>query len=103
MVQVRSPPTEEARTIFDELGYRIVGDGHSFRARREWKEVEVTALGDPEPPEVEVCEEASLCCFVTWESNCTEWVSTLAEMVGGEWALIAVDEGGGYEVAHRST
>lgn len=103
MVHVRSPPAEEARTIFDELGYRIVGDGHSFRARREWKEVEVTALGDPEPEAVEIGEDASLCCFVTWKAHCGEWVNTLADVVGGEWALIAVEEGGGYEVAHRST
>lgn len=103
MVPVRSPPAEEARTIFDELGYRIDGDGYSFRARRDWKEVEVTALGDPDPDDVEVSEEASLCCFVTWKTHCTEWMSTLADAVRGEWALIAVDEAGGYEVAHRST
>lgn len=100
---VTSPPTEEARSIFDDLGYSVTGDGRSFRATRDWKEVRVTALGDSDatlvaPPEQ---DGEALRCFVAWQEHCGELVNRLAAVFSGDWALIAVDEEGAYQVMHR--
>lgn len=104
MASVTAPPIEEAQSIFDELGYNVIGDGRSFRATRDWKEVQVTALGTAEPTTVTPPEQDgdSLRCFVAWREHCGELASRLTAALSGEWALIAVDEDGDYQVLHRS-
>ncbi|MFB6112446.1 MAG: hypothetical protein ABEJ35_07945 [Halobacteriaceae archaeon] len=101
MVPASAAPTQEARAIFDDLGYSVDGDGQTFRARRAWKEVIVTVLDKPDPNRVTACGEEALCCFVAWKEHSREAASRLAEAVAGDWALIAVSEDGGYEVARR--
>lgn len=104
MGSVRAPPIEEARSIFDDLGYSVSGDGQSFRATRDWKEVTVTAVGDSPSTSLTPAEQEGegLRCFVAWQEHCGELASRLAGAVSGEWALIAVNETGDYQVMHRS-
>jgi hypothetical protein len=104
MASVRAPPIDEAKSIFDDLGYRVSGNGQSFRATRDWKEVHVTAIGEVAPSSVRAAEqgEGGLQCFVAWQEHCSELASRLANALSGDWALIAVDEEGDYQVMHRS-
>jgi len=77
-----------ARTVFDELGYTVVGDGPEFRAEREWKVVRVTATDDdPEPP-----GGGGLHCFVTRSEKVRSLRRHLASRDPDcEWAVIGVD------------
>lgn len=104
MASVRAPPIEQARSVFDDLGYSVTGDGRSFRATRDWKEVQVTAIGRPDRASVTPSEQEGdvLRCFVAWQDQCGELASRLTAALSGEWALIAVDEDGEYQVMHRS-
>lgn len=96
MGPVNTPPADEARSIFDDLGYTITGSGEEFRAVRDWKEVRVTAVdGDVDAP-----EDGTYRCFVTWDDR----VAALARRLRAadpayEWAVIGVGEDGAYEVA----
>lgn len=96
-------PTEEARSIFDDLGYRVAGEGRTFRAVRDWKRVEVTALADPDEAAAEAgsYREEALRCFVTHHEQARDALAALADAVPGDWALIAVGDDGDYEVRHR--
>jgi hypothetical protein len=98
MAAATTPPTDEAREVFADLGYDVSGEGTEFRAIREWKEVLVTATGLGEA--VEVHEDGGYRCFVTW----SEQAAGLREHLSRadpeyEWAVIGVDDGGDYEVA----
>ena len=97
MATVTTPLLEKAETIFTELGYSVSDEGTELRAQRRWRVVHVTPLDGPgEPP-----QSGDLRCFVTWMDS----VDAVAEQVAKEnpdyeWALIAVDEDGEYEVHH---
>lgn len=77
-----------ARTVFDELGYTVVGEGPEFRAEREWKVVRVTATDDdPEPPAGD-----GLYCYVTPSDRVRSLRRHLdSSDLEGEWAVIGVD------------
>lgn len=84
--------TTRARSIFDDLGYTLVGEGAEFRAERDWKVVRVTATDGTAEPD---CD--GLHCYVTSSDR----VGTLRQQLDGsdadEWAIIAID-GEEYEV-----
>lgn len=96
MAPVSTPPTKEARSIFNRLGYEVLDEGAEFRARRKWREVRVSALADTE----DTPRYGSLRCFVTWTENAARLSKQIRDSNPDyEWAVIAVDEGGDYEVA----
>lgn len=92
----RTPPVDEARSIFDDLGYTVSGDGRQFRAERGWKVVTVTAT---EGPPADPAGDGGLHCFVTWRDAADGLRRRLARAdPDGEWAVIAVEDGADYEV-----
>ena len=93
---------DRARSIFDQLGYTISGDGHEFRADREWKSVRVMATEDvPETP-----ESGDLRCFVTYTDTAQDLRRKLLEdKPPYDWAIVSVEgekaaTDGGYDVIH---
>ena len=97
MATVSTPPTDQARTIFTDLGYTVSGDGDEFRAERKWRVVRVTALADSD----ETPDDGDLRCFVTWKESASELRQKLRRTDPEyEWAIIGVREGGDYEVLH---
>lgn len=96
MATVTTPPVEQARSIFNDLGYAVSGDGDEFRAKRKWKEVRVTALAES----IETPDTGDLRCFVTWPEKAGKLSRKLRRADPEyEWAVISVTEGGEYEVA----
>lgn len=83
-----------ARTIFDDLGYTVRGDGAEFRAERAGKVVRVTATDEePDPPEA-----GGLHCFVAPGDRARSVRRRLARNDPDcEWAIIGV-RGDDYEV-----
>jgi hypothetical protein len=97
MATVTKPPSEQARTIFSDLGYDVRGDGDEFRAERKWRVVRVTATTDADGTP----DDGKLRCFVTWEDDAPGLRQELRRRNPEyEWALIGVREGGDgdYEV-----
>lgn len=88
---------EEARSIFDELGYEVSTDGHELRAERKWRVVQVTPMREPaEPP-----TDGEFRCFVTASDRIDELERELARAdLPYEWAVIGVGEDE-YEVGRR--
>ncbi|WP_435318764.1 DUF7116 family protein [Haloarchaeobius sp. TZWSO28] len=88
---------EQARRVFDRLGYTVTGDGDEFRAERDWKVVHVTATTDlREPP---IAGTDSLHCFVTNKERAQRVRRRVQEANPGyEWAVIGVDDNDQYEV-----
>ncbi|GGL24606.1 hypothetical protein EFA46_000495 [Halarchaeum sp. CBA1220] len=97
MVPSNTPPVDEAREIFTDLGYEVTGDaGNSFRAAREWKEVDVLAVTD----DVSTGDGDRMRCFVTWNDHVERLERALdADDHDYEWAVIGVAEDGEYQVA----
>lgn len=96
MGSVSTPPDEQARSIFVDLGYSVDGSGTEFSAVRDWKEVRVHAVTD----DPDTTTEASYRCFVTWAEDADSLADALREKTPDfEWAVIGVTEDGGYEVA----
>ncbi len=75
-----------ARSIFDQLGYTVVGDGTEFRAERDWKSVRVEVTTEPAVDAIE-----GLCCFVTPSDAVASLRQRLDDARTDEWAIIAVD------------
>lgn len=95
MVARTTPPAADAKTIFTDLGYDVIGDGPEFRATREWKEVTVCAVADDPATE----PDGNLQCYVTWAEHAPDLQRRLAHRDPcDEWAVIGVDEDGDYEV-----
>ncbi len=99
MGPVSIPPVEQARSIFNELGYTLSGDGTEFRAEREWKVVHVTATADEGGDSIP--DSGSLRCFVTYRETAESLVRRLSEFKPDyEWAVISVGDGADYDVIH---
>lgn len=83
-----------ARTIFDELGYTVSGEGPEFLAEREWKVVHVTATAEEDARPT----DDGLHCFVAPSDRVPALRRHLDRTDPGcEWAVIGVD-GDDYEV-----
>lgn len=95
MATVSTPPVDQARTIFSDLGYTVSGDGDEFRAERKWRVVHVSVLADS----AETPNDGDLRCFVTWKESAAELRRNLRRADPEyEWAVIGVNDGGDYEV-----
>lgn len=80
---------ERARSIFNNLGYTVVGDGHEFRAKRDWKIIDVTVTETLD----ELPTAGSLRCFVTPKRSASELRRHLRQIDPEyEWAIISVDD-----------
>ncbi|WP_267639975.1 DUF7116 family protein [Haloarchaeobius amylolyticus] len=88
---------EQARKVFDRLGYTVTGDGDEFRAERDWKVVHVTATTDlREPPST---AGDGLQCFVTNKERAERVRRRVSESNPAyEWAVIGVGEDDQYVV-----
>ena len=119
MARVTTAPVEQARSIFTDLGYTVSDDrdgyhpsddpardlstpetrasesGAEFRARREWKEVRVTAVAES----ADTPRSGTLRCFVTWREHAPALRRQLTDADPEyEWAVLGVGEDGEYEV-----
>jgi hypothetical protein len=95
MATVSTAPTEEARSIFADLGYDVIEDDAEYRAIRGWKEVLVTPVTDP----TEAPTDGALRCFVTWQEDAGALVRQLGRADPNcEYAVIGVAEDGSYAV-----
>lgn len=95
MGPVSTPPVEQARSIFDDLGYTVSGEGSEFRAERDWKVVHVSAVADPETPP----DSGSLRCFVTYHDVAESLERKLSRVKPDyEWAIISVTDEADYDV-----
>ena len=89
-------PAEQARSIFDGLGYEIVGNGDEFSATRDWEEIRVSVVTDGTIS----TDGGRYRCFVTWSELADDLHDRLRRKNPGfEWAVIGVGEDGEYEVA----
>ncbi|EMA07580.1 hypothetical protein SAMN05443574_106226 [Haloarcula vallismortis] len=86
---------EQARSIFDELGYTVSRTGTELQAERGWRVVTVSALGSQDP----IPESGDLRCFVTRTGEATHLSRRLNRLdVSYDWAVIEITEDGDYEV-----
>lgn len=96
MGTVSTPPVDEARSIFSDLGYSVVGDGTEFSAERKWRSVTVHAVTEPD----ETPNSGGLRCFVTWHDDANAVRRHLQRLDPEyEWAVIGVEDDD-YEVLH---
>ncbi|HET7323210.1 MAG TPA: hypothetical protein VFJ06_02635 [Halococcus sp.] len=99
MGTVSTTPSEEARSIFTELGYTVSGSGSELRAERKWRVVHVTAADES----TTLPNSGDLRCFVAWEESARELRKRLLDIKPDyDWAVIGVDGAGEYEVLHPS-
>jgi hypothetical protein len=104
------PPVEEARSVFRRLGYEVSGDGSELEARRKWRTVRVRVVPSGEPPttprtRVDGGTDGGprLQCFVTWDDHAGQLTAALERQDPRyEWAVIGVDDAGGYEVVGQA-
>jgi hypothetical protein len=86
---------EQARSIFDDIGYTVSRTEDGLRAAHKWREVGVTVLeGDLTLP-----SSGEMHCFVTEASRAPDVRARLERLdVSYDWAVIGVREDGGYDV-----
>jgi hypothetical protein len=102
MASVSTPLDEQARSIFDSLGYEITDEGDEFRAERKWRSVRVRAVEEPDTLPV----TGTLRCFVTYRSRATPLRERLLDAKPDyDWAVIGVDpaDAAEYTVFHGET
>ena len=98
------PPSKEARSVFERLGYAVSGDGPEFVAERKWRSVRVRTLcsDDARWADQFRTEETEMQCLVTWMEYAEEVRDRLLERApDGEWAIIGVDDDGNH-VVHQA-
>lgn len=89
---------EQARSIFDDLGYTVSRTGTELQAEHQWRVVTVSVV-DPQDP---IPEDGDLRCFVTRRTDATRLCRRLDRRDPEyDWAIIGVDEDGGYDVLRR--
>lgn len=99
MGTVTTTPSEEARSIFADLGYTVSESDDGLRAERKWRVVHVTAADDS----TVLPDSGNLRCFVTWKDAASDLRDRLLDATPDyDWAVIGVDTGGDYEVLHPS-
>ncbi|WP_262177910.1 DUF7116 family protein [Haloarcula laminariae] len=95
MAAVSTPLDEQARSIFDDIGYTVSRTDEGLRAAHKWREVGVTVLEDG----TALPESGEMHCIVTRAPEAPDVGDRLARMdVGYDWAVIGVREDGGYDV-----
>jgi hypothetical protein len=86
---------EEARSIFEDLGYEVESVGEELRATRKWRVVRVTDADPAEAP-----EDGRLRCFVAQADRAERVRAKLCEATPEyDWAVVAVQDGD-YDVLH---
>lgn len=99
MGTVTTSLSQQAQSIFDDLGYDVSTDGGELRATRKWRVVQITPMPEPRDPP----SSGELRCFVTWEERVGDLERRLiGSDVDYEWAIIGVRDGNDYVVARRS-
>jgi hypothetical protein len=99
MRAVTKPLDEQAQSIFAELGYTVTERGTEYLAERKWRVVHVTPVVDFE----DIPTSGDLRCFVTWDDETTDLERKLDRADPEyEWAIIGVDDDGGYRVESGS-
>ena len=99
MGTVSTTPSEEARSIFTELGYTVSGAGTELRAERKWRVVYITVADES----TELPDSGDLRCFVAWRDAAHELRERLLDAKPDyDWAVIGVDGTEEYEVLHPS-
>lgn len=87
---------DRARAVFSDLGYEVTREGGELRAERKWRTVYVTTR---EP--AEAATHGRLRCFVApAERAAAVRDDLLSRAPDYDWAVIGVEEGGGYTVLH---
>ena len=98
MAAVSTSLDEQARSIFDDIGYTVSRTDDGLRAAHKWREVGVTVLTD----ELTVPETGEMHCFVTRASNAERIGDRLERRdVPYDWAVIGVHEDGDYDVIRQ--
>ena len=95
-----------AADLFRGLGYTVPEPGREFEARRKWRTVEVTVLGDEPTPPTPVLADggrsadgSGLRCYVTPRTAATGLHDRLASIDPDcDWAVVAMDGPDDYEV-----
>ncbi|MDS0222550.1 hypothetical protein NDI54_14490 [Haloarcula sp. S1AR25-5A] len=89
---------EQARSIFDDLGYTVSRTGTELQAERGWRVVTVSVLDSRDP----IPDGGELRCFVTRTGEATHLSRRLDRRdVSYDWAVIGVTEDGDYEVVRH--
>ena len=99
------PPSKEARSVFERLGYAVSGDGAEFVAERKWRSVRVRTLcsEDAQRAESFTAEYTGLQCLVTWKECVDDLRQRLPDGAPeDEWAIIGIDDDGNHEVHHAA-
>ena len=97
MGTVHTTPSEEARSIFRDLGYTVSETDDELRAERKWRVVRVMAANESTP----LPDSGDLRCFVAWEEAAEDLRNRLLDATPDyDWAVIGVDDAGEYEVLH---
>jgi len=86
---------EQARSIFDDIGYTVSRTDDGLRAAHKWREVGVTIYDD----DATIPESGDLHCFVTRKDDAPALTARLERRdVPYDWAVLGVREDGGYDV-----
>jgi len=89
---------EQARSIFDDLGYTVSRTGTELRAERDWRVVTVSVLDSQDP----IPDGGELRCFVTHRGEAPHLGRRLDRRdVTYDWAVIGVTDDGDYEVVRH--
>ena len=97
MGDVSTSLAEQAESIFTDLGYAVSNDGTELLAERKWRVVRVT-LDEPES----VPTAGTFRCFVTRSDDASTTCRRVATADPNyEWAVIGVEDDGGYEILDR--
>lgn len=95
MGAVSTPLVDEARSVFEDLGYDVTHDGEELLAARKWREVYVTTADPSEAP-----THGRLRCFVANADRAPAVREKLRDLKPPyDWAVVALD-GDDYEVLH---
>jgi len=89
---------EQARSIFDDIGYTVSRTDDGLQAAYKWREVGVTVLEDDDT----IPESGDMHCFVTHAARASDLGRRLTRKeVPYDWAVIGVREDGGYDVVRQ--
>ena len=95
-----------ATELFRGLGYTVPEPGPEFEARRKWRTVEVSVLGDTtEPPTPALADggrsadETALRCYVTSRTAASDLYDRLASLdLACDWAVVGIEGPDAYDV-----